>query len=261
MFGSIGMPEMIVIVVIALIIFGPRKLPELGKSLGKSIAEFKRASNELRKHARRGDQDRRADSERKSAEMALPPEDGPRRRPHPRARVACRRGSARGCRRLAGPHGGRSFRDPQKDPTGEPDRWPLDDSESEAAGKMSFLEHLDELRKRLIYSLISLGVGVGIACLFIERIYEFVMRPMQQMLPPGGKLIYTEGPRSVHALHPHRDHRGAGHRGAADHDCSSGCSSRRRCTPRSGASPFRSWCWPASGSSAAPPSRTTSSFR
>jgi len=42
------MPEMVVIAVIALIIFGPRKLPELGKSLGKSIAEFKRASNELK---------------------------------------------------------------------------------------------------------------------------------------------------------------------------------------------------------------------
>jgi Tat protein translocase TatB subunit len=48
MFGPIGMPEMIVIAVIALIIFGPRKLPELGKSLGKSIAEFKRASNDLK---------------------------------------------------------------------------------------------------------------------------------------------------------------------------------------------------------------------
>ena len=48
MFGPIGMPELIVIFVIALIIFGPRKLPELGKSLGKSLAEFKRASNDLR---------------------------------------------------------------------------------------------------------------------------------------------------------------------------------------------------------------------
>ena len=48
MFGSIGMPELIIILVIALIIFGPRKLPELGRSLGRSINEFKKASNELR---------------------------------------------------------------------------------------------------------------------------------------------------------------------------------------------------------------------
>jgi len=48
MFGPIGMPELIIILVIALIIFGPRKLPELGKSLGRSINEFKKASNELR---------------------------------------------------------------------------------------------------------------------------------------------------------------------------------------------------------------------
>ena len=48
MFGSMGMSELVIILVIALIIFGPRKLPELGRSLGKSIGEFKRASNELR---------------------------------------------------------------------------------------------------------------------------------------------------------------------------------------------------------------------
>ena len=48
MFGPIGMPELIIIFVIALIIFGPRKLPELGRSLGKSLSEFKRASNELK---------------------------------------------------------------------------------------------------------------------------------------------------------------------------------------------------------------------
>ena len=48
MFGSIGMPELIIILTIALIIFGPRKLPEFGRSLGKSLGEFKRASNELR---------------------------------------------------------------------------------------------------------------------------------------------------------------------------------------------------------------------
>ena len=48
MLGSIGMPELIIIFVIALIIFGPKKLPELGRSLGRSLNEFKRASNELK---------------------------------------------------------------------------------------------------------------------------------------------------------------------------------------------------------------------
>jgi TatA/E family protein of Tat protein translocase len=46
--GSLGMQEIIIIFVIALIVFGPRKLPEIGKSLGKGLAEFKKASNELR---------------------------------------------------------------------------------------------------------------------------------------------------------------------------------------------------------------------
>ncbi len=46
--GPLGFPEMMIIFVVALIVFGPRKLPELGRSLGKGLAEFKRASNELR---------------------------------------------------------------------------------------------------------------------------------------------------------------------------------------------------------------------
>ncbi|MEO6238508.1 MAG: twin-arginine translocase TatA/TatE family subunit [Vicinamibacterales bacterium] len=48
MFGSLGLPELFIILTIALIIFGPRKLPELGKSLGRSLSEFKKASHELR---------------------------------------------------------------------------------------------------------------------------------------------------------------------------------------------------------------------
>jgi sec-independent protein translocase protein TatA len=49
MFGSIGMPELIVIFVIALIVFGPSKLPDLGKSLGEAIRGFKKAVSDSEK--------------------------------------------------------------------------------------------------------------------------------------------------------------------------------------------------------------------
>ena len=72
MFGSIGMPEMLIILVIALIIFGPRKLPELGRSLGKSLAEFKRASNELKNTL---EEEIRLDEQRTTQEAAKPKDE------------------------------------------------------------------------------------------------------------------------------------------------------------------------------------------
>ena len=63
----------------------------------------------------------------------------------------------------------------------------------DGGGKMSFLDHLDELRKRLINCVLALVVGCVIAFIFINRIFSFVMLPLQQMLPPGGRLIYTQG--------------------------------------------------------------------
>jgi len=47
MFGSVGIPELIMIFIVALLLFGPKKLPEIGRSLGKALGEFKRATNDL----------------------------------------------------------------------------------------------------------------------------------------------------------------------------------------------------------------------
>ncbi len=69
MFGSIGMPELLIILTLALIIFGPRKLPELGRSLGKSLGEFKRASNELRNTL---DEEIRIEEQRSTTQAAKP---------------------------------------------------------------------------------------------------------------------------------------------------------------------------------------------
>ena len=49
MFGSVGIPELIMIFVVALLLFGPKKLPEIGRSLGKALGEFKRATNDLQR--------------------------------------------------------------------------------------------------------------------------------------------------------------------------------------------------------------------
>src|SRR2546430_2516957 len=73
---------------------------------------------------------------------------------------------------------------------------PEDDADSEwsndhAGGKMTFLEHLDELRKRIIYSAIAIGAGFLISFSFINPIFGFVMIPLTAAVP-GGKLVYTE---------------------------------------------------------------------
>jgi TatA/E family protein of Tat protein translocase len=49
MFGSIGGTEILIILVIALVVFGPKRLPELGRTIGKGLGEFRRASNDLKR--------------------------------------------------------------------------------------------------------------------------------------------------------------------------------------------------------------------
>jgi len=74
-----------------------------------------------------------------------------------------------------------------------------DPATDDSGSKMSFLEHLDELRKRLIYIVYSLIAGCAIAYIFIGKLFDFIMKPMYAMLPHdaaggAGKLMYTAGP-------------------------------------------------------------------
>src|SRR5687767_636768 len=68
-----------------------------------------------------------------------------------------------------------------------------DDEESTGdGGRMSFLEHLDELRKRIIRALIGIGIGFAIAIGFLNPLYQFVIGPMHALLKPGQQLIFTD---------------------------------------------------------------------
>lgn len=79
--------------------------------------------------------------------------------------------------------------EPDRDPYGDP--W-QDDVPEEGAGKMSFLEHLDELRKRILHSVIALVAGCIVGFAFVDKIQRFIMDPLYRLLPEGQKFVFTE---------------------------------------------------------------------
>ena len=68
----------------------------------------------------------------------------------------------------------------------------LDDTDLASDSKMSFLDHLDELRTRIVRSCIAIAVGVVVGFAFIERVVNFILAPTRRLLPQGSKLIYTQ---------------------------------------------------------------------
>ncbi len=78
----------------------------------------------------------------------------------------------------------------------DPDDEELSEDELDSGGKMSFLEHLDELRKRLIVSAWALAIGCVISFIFVDRLQGFIMLPLWELMPGQEKLVYsapTEG--------------------------------------------------------------------
>ncbi len=69
---------------------------------------------------------------------------------------------------------------------------PPEEPEDDRGGSMSFLDHLEEFRTRIIRSCIAIGVGMAIAWGFIDRIRGFVFQPMREALPPGATLVFTK---------------------------------------------------------------------
>ncbi len=66
------------------------------------------------------------------------------------------------------------------------------DKDEFAEGKMSFLEHLEELRKRIINACLGVAVGIALSFFFIQQIFVFLMAPANATLPEGSRLIYTQ---------------------------------------------------------------------
>ncbi len=69
---------------------------------------------------------------------------------------------------------------------------PDEDDDTSVAGKMSFLEHLDELRKRIVRSCLAIAFGILATFYWIQPIFNFILAPTRKALPTGVKLIYTQ---------------------------------------------------------------------
>src|SRR4029453_13904606 len=69
---------------------------------------------------------------------------------------------------------------------------PENDLEPAAEGQMSFLEHLDELRRRILRSCIAIALGVAATFAFIQPIFDFILTPTRRVLPPGVKPNHTQ---------------------------------------------------------------------
>ena len=251
MFGTLGGPELLLIFVIALIVFGPRKLPEIGKSVGKMMAEFRKASNDFKQTIESEvEAEKLREAVRVDPYVPLPPSSAARRpvRPPERGDGA----PHTDCRARPPEHGDtavahrRLDRSPELEPAeprrktlaaaprraslgpppephspdaahhrASPDdrlrpdapilkayrtREPVSPLPSTPPDRMTFLEHLEELRQRLLRSIIALAVGFGVCWGFHEQIFHFLTEPLRRIGLQGPVHLHEPG-RGADALH------------------------------------------------------------
>ncbi len=67
----------------------------------------------------------------------------------------------------------------------------VEDVDDDGGARMGFLDHLDELRMRLIRSCVAIGAGMAVSVLFLNRLEDFVLNGLQSSLPSGSSLIYS----------------------------------------------------------------------
>ena len=175
---NLGFPEMIFLFLLALIMFGPKKLPEIGRQIGRALNEFKRASNEFKAQI---------ETEISQLDLEQHPPDHPASSP-----------GAGWLRSFRQPASRRDF-GPGDEFAGQGSRclkWPpsfLPPKIRDGITAMSFLDHLEELRRRIIYSIIAVAVGFFACWNYHEFIFGYVQRPIMDALQRNGmaeKLVY-----------------------------------------------------------------------
>ena len=198
MFGSLGFPELILIFIVALIVFGPKRLPEIGRTLGKALGEFKKATDDLKNTIEREVQ------VEELKQLASTTHTRPTR-PYQGLSQAPRR-SPMSRRSVPRPHSELTFRRRRRiaDDRHRTGLAGFDDAPrvpTHELPKMTFLDHLEELRKRLIVSIVAIGV-MFLALLELRRQNLRLGRGAVDEVPSAGRQARLHPPdRAVHALH------------------------------------------------------------